>query len=88
MSAEEDAKWSVSLLNDDATPMDFVVDVIERVFDIDLENARRLMLRIHNEGAVELGVYSQEMAQAKAAQVMDLAQINRHPLQCVVESKP
>jgi ATP-dependent Clp protease adaptor protein ClpS len=53
------------ILNDDATPMDFVVDVIEQVFDIDLENARRLMLRVHNEGSVACGVYSQEIAKAK-----------------------
>ena len=65
----EDAKWSVLLLNDDNTPMDFVVDVIEQVFEIDLESARRLMLRVHNEGSVECGAYSQEMAKAKANQV-------------------
>jgi ATP-dependent Clp protease adaptor protein ClpS len=88
MSAAEDTKWSVLLLNDDMTPMDFVVDVIEQVFDIDLERARRLMLRVHNEGAVACGAYSQEIARAKAAQVMDLAREHRHPLQCVVERKP
>jgi ATP-dependent Clp protease adaptor protein ClpS len=88
MSAAEDKKWSVLLLNDDTTPMDFVVDVIKQVFDIDLERARHLMLRVHNEGAVECGAYSQETAKAKAAQVMDLARVHRHPLQCVVERKP
>jgi ATP-dependent Clp protease adaptor protein ClpS len=88
MSAAEDTKWNVLLLNDDTTPMDFVVDVIEQVFDIDLENARRLMLRVHNEGTAECGAYSQEIAKAKAAQVMDLAREHRHPLRCVVERKP
>jgi ATP-dependent Clp protease adaptor protein ClpS len=88
MSAAEDTKWSVLLLNDDTTPMDFVVEVIEQVFDIDLENARRLMLRVHNEGTAECGAYSQEIAKAKAAQVMDLAREHRHPLRCVVERKP
>jgi ATP-dependent Clp protease adaptor protein ClpS len=87
MSGAEETKWSVVLFNDDTTPMDFVVDVIEQVFDIDLENARRLMLRVHNEGAVECGAYTQEMAKAKAAQVMDLARANRHPLRCVVARK-
>jgi ATP-dependent Clp protease adaptor protein ClpS len=87
MSGAEETKWSVVLLNDDTTPMDFVVDVIEQVFDIDFENARRLMLRVHNEGAVECGAYTQEMAEAKAAQVMDLTRVNRHPLRCVVERK-
>jgi ATP-dependent Clp protease adaptor protein ClpS len=88
MSAAEDTKWSVLLLNDDTTPMDFVVEVIEQVFDIDLENARRLTLRVHNEGTAECGAYSQEIAKAKAAQVMDLAREHRHPLRCVVERKP
>jgi ATP-dependent Clp protease adaptor protein ClpS len=88
MSAAEDTKWNVLLLNDDTTPMDFVVDVIEQVFDIDLENARRLMLRVHNEGTAEVWAYSQEIAKAKAAQVMDLAREYRHPLRCVVERKP
>ena len=88
MSVADDTKWSVLLLNDDTTPMDFVVDVIEQVFDIDLEDARQLMLRVHNEGVVECGAYSQEIAKAKAAQVMELARLHRHPLQCVVERKP
>jgi ATP-dependent Clp protease adaptor protein ClpS len=88
MSAAEDTKWSVLILNDDATPMDFVVDVIEQVFDIDLEDSRRLMLRVHNEGSVACGVYSQEIAKAKAAQVINLAREHRHPLECVVERKP
>jgi ATP-dependent Clp protease adaptor protein ClpS len=84
MSAAEDAKWSVSLLNDDATPMEFVVDVIERVFDLDNENATRLMLRVHNEGAVEFGAYSQEVAKMKVSEVMGLARTHHHPLQCVL----
>jgi ATP-dependent Clp protease adaptor protein ClpS len=88
MGAAEDAKWSVLLLNDDITPMDFVVDVIEQVFDMDIESARHLMLRVHNEGIGDCGAYSQEIAKAKAAQVMDLAREHRHPLQCVVQRKP
>ena len=87
MGAAEDTKWGVLLLNDDITPMDFVVDVIEQVFCMDLESAERLMLRVHNEGRAECGAYSQEKAKAKAARVMDLAREHRHPLQCVVERK-
>lgn len=87
MNAAEDTKWSVLLLNDDITPMDFVVDVIEQVFDMDFESAKNLMLRVHNEGTAECGAYSQEIAKAKVAQVMDLARDHRHPLQCVVERK-
>jgi ATP-dependent Clp protease adaptor protein ClpS len=88
MSAAEDTKWSVFLLNDDATPMDFVVDVIEQVFDMDFESAKHLMLRVHNEGTAECGTYSREIAEGKAAQVMDFARKHRHPLQCVVKRKP
>ena len=88
MSAAGDTKWSVFLLKDDITPMDFVVDVIEQVFDMDPESARHLMLRVHNEGTAECGAFSQEIAKAKAAQVMDLAREHRHPLQCLVKRKP
>jgi ATP-dependent Clp protease adaptor protein ClpS len=88
MNAAEDRTWSVSLLNDDITPMDFVVDVIQQVFDMDLESARRLMLRVHNEGTAECGTYSHEIAKAKAMQVVALAHENGHPFQCVVERKP
>jgi ATP-dependent Clp protease adaptor protein ClpS len=88
MGAAEDIKWSVLLLNDDASPMDFVVDVIEQVFNMDIESARSLMLCVHNEGIGDCGAYSEEIAKAKAAQVMELAREHRHPLQCVVERKP
>jgi ATP-dependent Clp protease adaptor protein ClpS len=83
----EDSTWSVSLLNDDHTPMDFVVDVIEKVFNIDLESARHLMLRVHNEGAAECGIYPYEVAKAKARQVADFAREHQHPLQVVIERK-
>jgi ATP-dependent Clp protease adaptor protein ClpS len=79
--------WSVLLLNDEYTPMDFVVDVIEQFFDIDLERARQLMLRVHNEGIAECGIYPYEIAKAKAAQVVDFAREHRHPLRCVIEHK-
>jgi ATP-dependent Clp protease adaptor protein ClpS len=88
MGSAEDVKWSVLLLNDDITPMEFVVDVIEQFFDMDRESAMHLMLRVHYEGIGECGAYSQEMAKAKADQVMDFAREHRHPLQCVVERKP
>jgi ATP-dependent Clp protease adaptor protein ClpS len=83
----EGSTWSVSLLNDDHTPMDFVVEVIEKVFDIELESARHLMLRVHNEGAAECGIYPYEVAKAKAMQVADFAREHRHPLQAVIERK-
>ena len=73
-------------MNDDYTPMDFVVDAIEKFFDMDIESARRLMLRVHNEGIAECGTYSdEEIAKAKAMQVVAFAREHLHPLQCVIE---
>lgn len=83
----EDAKWRVLLLNDDITPMEFVVYVIEQVFYMDRETATHLMLHVHYAGIGECGVYPQEIAKAKADQVMELAHEHRHPLQCVIERK-
>ena len=85
MNAAEDRIWSVLILNDDITPMDFVVDVIEPIFDMDLESTRRLMLRGHNEGTDECGTYSHKIAKAKAMQMVAFAE-NAHPLQCVISS--
>jgi ATP-dependent Clp protease adaptor protein ClpS len=87
MGAAEDTKWGVWVLKDGITPLDFVVDVIEQVFYMDLETASQLTVRFHNEGRAYCGAYSREIADVKAAQVMDLARENRYPLQCVVERK-
>jgi ATP-dependent Clp protease adaptor protein ClpS len=83
----EDPTWSVLILNDDYTPMEFVVNAVERFFDMDRERAMPLMLRIHNEGIAECGTYSHEMAKAKGSQVVAFAREHRHPLQCVIERK-
>ena len=80
--------WSVLLLNDDYTPMEFVVSAIEEFFDMDRETATRLMLRVHHEGTAECGTYSHEIAKAKAMQLVAFAREHRHPLQCVIERKP
>jgi ATP-dependent Clp protease adaptor protein ClpS len=74
-------------LNDDCTPMEFVVDAIEQFFDMDRESAMHLMLRVHNEGIAECGTYSHEIAKAKATQVVAFAREHRHPLHCVIERK-
>jgi ATP-dependent Clp protease adaptor protein ClpS len=87
LGSSEDSTWGVLLLNDDHTPMEFVVYAIEQFFDMGRESATRLMLRIHNEGIAECGAYSHEMAKTKAAQVIALAREHRHPLQCVIERK-
>lgn len=88
LDSSDDSTWAVLLLNDDHTPMEFVVYAIEQYFDLDRESATHFMLRIHNEGIAECGAYSHEMAKTKAAQVIALAREHGHPLRCVVERKP
>jgi ATP-dependent Clp protease adaptor protein ClpS len=78
----------VLLLNDDITPMEFVVYVLESVFDMDREAATQLMLRIHHQGKGECGVYPAAVAYARAKLVQDLAREHQHPLNCVVEPAP
>jgi ATP-dependent Clp protease adapter protein ClpS len=75
----------VLLLNDDYTPMEFVVHVLERVFDKDHEAAVRIMFEIHNGGAGICGIYPYDAADAKVTEVLDLAHQHQHPLQCVLE---
>jgi ATP-dependent Clp protease adaptor protein ClpS len=67
--------------------MEFVVRAIERFFEMDRASATRLMLRVHHEGIAECGTYPHEIAKAKAAQVVDFAREDRHPLQCVIERR-
>ena len=73
------------LLNDDYTPMEFVVHVLERVFDMDNEAAIRIMLQIHREGVGTCGTYPYDTAHAKVTEVLDLAREHQHPLHCVLE---
>ncbi|MES0005073.1 ATP-dependent Clp protease adapter ClpS [Mesorhizobium sp. C374B] len=79
--------YRVLILNDDYTPMEFVVHVLERFFQKDREAATRIMLHVHNHGVGECGVYTFEVAETKVSQVMDFARHNQHPLQCVMEKK-
>lgn len=79
--------YRVLLLNDDYTPMEFVVHVLERFFQKDRDQATRIMLHVHNHGVGECGVYTYEVAETKVNQVMDFARQNQHPLQCVMEKK-
>jgi ATP-dependent Clp protease adaptor protein ClpS len=85
-SAEE-SMWSVLLLNDDQTPMEFVVHVIEEFFDADHDSAVQIMYRVHNEGRAECGIYPCEEAKTKAKEVNDVAREHGHPLRCVTEQK-
>lgn len=75
----------VIMLNDDFTPMEFVVVVIQQFFGKDLETATQIMLKIHIDGKAVCGVYSRDVAVTKVDQVMDAAQQAGHPLQCVSE---
>jgi ATP-dependent Clp protease adaptor protein ClpS len=77
--------YSVVLLNDDYTPMEFVVDVLERFFRMDRENATRVMLEVHMKGKGVCGVFTYEIAETKVAQVVSYSRDNQHPLMCTLE---
>jgi len=79
--------YRVLLLNDDYTPMEFVVDVLQRFFNKDRDTATRIMMHVHNHGIGECGIYTYEVAETKVTQVMDFARKHQHPLQCVMEKK-
>lgn len=77
--------YSVVLLNDDYTPMEFVVDVLERFFRMDRETATRVMLEVHMKGKGVCGVFTYEIAETKVAQVVSYSRDNQHPLMCTLE---
>ncbi len=79
--------YKVLILNDDFTPMEFVVLVLERFFSMTHAQAFDLMLTVHKKGVAVVGVYSHEIAETKVAQVMDFAQRHQHPLQCTMEKE-
>jgi ATP-dependent Clp protease adaptor protein ClpS len=79
--------YKVILLNDDYTPMEFVVRVLERFFHKNREEATRIMLQVHQKGMGICGVYTCEVAETKVRQVMLYAAENQHPLQCTMESE-
>ena len=79
------AMYKVLMLNDDYTPMEFVVMCLKRFFRMDLEQATRVMLHVHQRGVGVCGVYPYEVAETKVNQVMDFARQNQHPLQCTLE---
>ena len=79
--------YRVLLLNDDYTPMEFVVHVLERFFNKDRESANRIMMHVHQHGIGECGIFTYEVAETKVTQVMDFARKHQHPLQCIMEKK-
>lgn len=79
--------YKVLLLNDDYTPMEFVVHVLERFFAINHQTSIEIMMTVHKKGAAVVGVFSHDIAETKVTQVMDLARKNEHPLQCTMEKE-
>ena len=87
LKTKKPSLYRVLLLNDDYTPMEFVVYILERFFQKSREEATRIMLHVHQKGVGVCGIYTYEVAETKVAQVLDLAQRNEHPLQCTMEKE-
>lgn len=81
------AMYKVMLLNDDYTPMEFVIHVLERFFAKNHADSYEIMLTVHKKGLAVVGIYSREIAETKVMQVMDHARANQHPLQCTMEKE-
>lgn len=79
--------YKVLLLNDDYTPMDFVVNVLQRFFALDRERATQVMLQIHHEGKGTCGVFPRDVAATKVEQVSNFSRLHQHPLACVMEEE-
>ena len=79
------SRYNVVLNNDDYTPMDFVIEILERFFSMDIERATQVMLKVHYEGKAICGTYTAEVAETKVAQVSMYSQENEHPLLCTME---
>jgi ATP-dependent Clp protease adaptor protein ClpS len=77
--------YKVLMLNDDYTPMEFVVHVLQNFFKMSIEDATRVMLHVHQRGVGVCGIFPYEVAETKVAQVIDFARQNQHPLQCTLE---
>jgi ATP-dependent Clp protease adaptor protein ClpS len=82
---KQPAPYKVLMLNDDYTPMEFVVLCLQRFFRMSMEDATRVMLHVHQKGVGVCGIFSYEVAETKVTQVMDFAKTNQHPLQCTLE---
>ncbi len=77
--------YKILLLNDDFTPMEFVIEVLKVFFSMNQEQATRIMLKVHTEGVGVCGVYTSDIASTKVNQVIEFARKNQHPLKCVME---
>lgn len=85
VATKKPSLYKVLMLNDDYTPMEFVVMVLQRFFRMDIEEATRVMLHVHQRGVGVCGIFSLEVAETKVQQVMDCARAHQHPLQCALE---
>lgn len=83
---KEPPMYQVVLLNDDYTPMDFVIDILQMFFAMNYDKAYEVMMAVHQKGKGVCGVYSRDVAETKAHMVCQHAQENEHPLQCVIEA--
>ncbi len=83
--AKKPSMYKVIMLNDDYTPMEFVVMILEKFFTKSHDEATQIMLHVHQKGVGVCGVYTYEIAETKVTQVMDLARQHQHPLQCTLE---
>ncbi|MEE2662375.1 MAG: ATP-dependent Clp protease adapter ClpS [Pseudomonadota bacterium] len=84
-TTKKPAMYKVVMLNDDYTPMEFVVLVLERFFSKNQQEATQIMLHVHQKGVGICGIFTYEVAETKVQQVMDLARHHQHPLQCTLE---
>ena len=82
---KQPSPYKVLMLNDDYTPMEFVVLCLQRLFRMSVEDATRVMLHVHQKGVGVCGIFTYEVAETKVSQVMDFAKQNQHPLQCTME---
>jgi ATP-dependent Clp protease adaptor protein ClpS len=82
---KQPSPYKVLMLNDDYTPMEFVVLCLQQFFKMSIEDATRVMLHVHQKGVGVCGIFSYEVAETKVTQVMDFARQNQHPLQCTLE---
>ncbi len=82
---EKPSMYQVILLNDDFTPMDFVIDVLSLFFAFDIEKCTQIMLAVHTQGQAVCGIYTKDIAETKAAQVMEYSKEHEHPLMCNVQ---
>ena len=87
LTVSETKRWKVIVLNDDSTPMEFVIGVLVEIFKHTHDTAREIMLQVHEEGSGVAGVYSFEIAEAKAVEATNLARTNGHPLQLKLEEE-